>query len=74
MVFLVVRQGGFSGTAGWRAKCGQQQGRRAGCTGNYIPKPRPQSPGRGDVGFWKRERNEHNFLCVHKSDRRHGRP
>ena len=22
----------------------------------------------------KRERNELNFLCVHKSDRRHGRP
>jgi len=74
MVFLVVRLGGFSGMAGWRAKCAQQHGRRAGWYRELYPKAALPKLGRGAVGFWKRERNEHNFLCVHKRDRRHGRP
>lgn len=72
MGFLVFADGpGLSGGAAGVFLCAQKygvQGRR------WYRELYPKARGRADVGFWKRERNEHNFLCVHKSDPGHGRP
>ena len=70
MGFLVLIVGRF-GPAAWLAP---RRTEERGAGPGWYRELYPNAGGRAVVGFWKRERNEHNFLCVHKSDPGHGHP
>lgn len=71
MVFLVLRAGQVVVRRVWQAAVRAEYGAQGL---EWYRELYPKARSRAAVGIRKRERNEHNFFCVHKSDRRHGRP